>query len=115
MVEVVTTDEFEAWYIGLSTADGKAVYRVVTRLEEMGVNLKRPLSGDIKGTKLAMRELVIQSQGKPLRVFYMFDITRDAVLLCGGDKTGDKRFYDRMVPMAEEIWKQYLKEQGRGK
>jgi len=115
VVEVFTTDEFEAWYLGLNSRDGSAVYRVVTRLEEMGVNLNRPLSGDIKGTKLPMRELVIQSQGKPLRVFYIFDITRDAVLLCGGDKTGDKRFYDRMVPIAEQIWKQYQKEQGRGK
>jgi hypothetical protein len=31
-------------------------------------------------------------------------------LLIGGDKTGDKRFYDRMVPMADDLYDVYLKE-----
>jgi hypothetical protein len=45
-----------------------------------------------------MRELRVQSSGKPLRVFYAFDPRRMAILLIGGDKTSDKRFYERMVP-----------------
>jgi hypothetical protein len=57
-----------------------------------------------------MRELRVQSGGAPLRVFYVFDPMRQAVLLIGGDKTGDDRFYDRMIPTAEKIWAQYLKE-----
>lgn len=57
-----------------------------------------------------MRELRIQSNGRPLRVFYAFDPKRQAVLLIGGDKTGDARFYDRMIPTAERIWKEYLDE-----
>jgi hypothetical protein len=44
---------------------------------------------------------------------YLFDVTRDAVLLTGGDKTGDDRFYERMVPLADAIWETYRKEQGR--
>jgi hypothetical protein len=40
-----------------------------------------------------MRELRIQSRGRPLRVFCGFEPLRRAVLLLGGDKTGDKRFY----------------------
>jgi hypothetical protein len=43
-------------------------------------------------------------------VFYAFDPNRDAVLLIGGIKTGDDRFYDRMVPTAENIWREYLDE-----
>jgi hypothetical protein len=46
-------------------------------------------------------------------VFYTFDPVRQAVLLIGGDKTGDTRFYERMVPLSERIWAQYLKEIGR--
>nr|WP_240962344.1 type II toxin-antitoxin system RelE/ParE family toxin [Sphingobium sp. TB-6] len=39
-----------------------------------------------------MRELRIQSGGKPLRVFYAFDPRRSAILLIGGDKTGGRPF-----------------------
>jgi len=56
----------------------------------------------------------VQAGGRPLRVFYAFDPRRDAVLLIGGDKTGNGRFYERMVPVAERIWEQYLAEQASG-
>ena len=40
----------------------------------------------------------IQHKGKPFRVFFAFDPLRQAVMLCGGDKTGDKHFYETMIP-----------------
>ncbi len=33
-----------------------------------------------------------------------------AILLIGGDKTGDKRFYDRMVPLADDLYDEHLAE-----
>ena len=57
-----------------------------------------------------MRELRVQSGGRPLRVFYAFDPRRSAVLLIGGDKTGDGRFYERMVPIADELYDVYIAE-----
>jgi hypothetical protein len=48
-----------------------------------------------------------------LRVLYAFDPQRDAVLLVGGDKTGDDRFYETYVPRAELIWARYVEEQRR--
>jgi hypothetical protein len=45
-----------------------------------------------------------------LRVFYAFDPLRQAILLIGGDKTGDGRFYKVMIPRATAIWEQYLEE-----
>jgi hypothetical protein len=113
MVEVIATDEFTEWFEGLDEADVDPVAKVVDMLAEEGVTLRFPYSSNIKGSKAALRELRIQANGKPVRVFYAFDPERQAVLLIGGDKSGDKRFYDRMVPMAEKIWKQYLKEMGR--
>jgi len=76
-----------------------------------------PHTSDIKGSP-ALRELRVQSRGHPLRVFYAFDPLRRAVLLLGGDKTGDERFYETFVPHAEQIWTEYLndlekKEKGR--
>jgi hypothetical protein len=62
-----------------------------------------------------MRELWVQSGGKPLRVFYAFDPRRMAILLIGGDKTGDKRFYDRLIPLADDLYDEHLTELGKEK
>lgn len=57
-----------------------------------------------------MRELRVQSGGDPLRGFYAFDPRRTAILLIGGDKTGDDRFYEKMVPIADRLYDEYLVE-----
>jgi hypothetical protein len=57
-----------------------------------------------------MRELRVQSGGRPIRVFYAFDPRRSAILLIGGDKTGDDRFYDRMMPIADRLYDVYIDE-----
>ena len=57
-----------------------------------------------------MRELRVQSGGRPVRVFYAFDPRRSAILLIGGDKTGDNRFYEQFVPLAERLYDEHLKE-----
>ena len=43
-----------------------------------------------------------------LRVFFAFDPKRRAILLIGGDKRGDSRFYRRMIPRADELYDRYL-------
>jgi hypothetical protein len=55
-----------------------------------------------------MRELRSQSRGRPLRTFYIFDPRRTAILLIGGDKTGNARFYEEFIPLADDIYDQYL-------
>jgi len=57
-----------------------------------------------------MRELRTQAKGRPLRTFFAFDPRRTAILLIGGDKTGDRRFYDRMIPLADALYEEYLKQ-----
>ena len=94
--------------MALSAQDGEAVVRVVGLLEEKGVTLRFPYSSEIKGSQVALRELRVQSGGRPLRVFYAFDPRRRAVLLLGGDKTGDDRFYETFVARAEQLWAEYL-------
>ena len=32
---------------------------------------------------------------------------RAAILLIGGDKTGDKRFYENMIPIADRLYVQW--------
>ena len=109
-IEVICTDDFESWWNDLSESEQDSVARYVRLLEERGVTLPFPYSSEIVGSRFALRELRVQSGGKPLRVFYAFDPERQAVLLVGGDKTGRDRFYEEMIPRAERIWKEYLNE-----
>lgn len=55
-----------------------------------------------------MRGLRVQSSSKPLRVFHAFDPLRVAILLIGGDKTGDESFYDRMITLVDALYNDYL-------
>ena len=59
---------------------------------------------------LSRRELRVQHQGHPYRVLYIFDPRRVALLLLGGDKTGDDRWYEKNVPLADQIYDNYLAE-----
>lgn len=115
MIEVIGTGEFEEWFLDLAAADAQAVARVVGLLEARGISLGFPYSSAIEGSRHAIRELRAQSGGRPLRVLYAFDPLRQAVLLIGGDKTGDDRFYQRMIPQAEQIWEEYRRQQHKGK
>jgi hypothetical protein len=110
MVDVIATDEFASWYGDLDDAASDDVDVAVDLLEQLGPQLPYPRSSAIKGARFALRELRVQSNGRPLRVFYAFDPKRQAVLLIGGDKTGDSRFYEQMVATSERIWKEYLDE-----
>jgi hypothetical protein len=55
-----------------------------------------------------MRELRTQHLGKPFRTLYAFDPLRHAILLIGGDKTGDARWYDVHVPIADRLYEDHL-------
>jgi hypothetical protein len=80
-------------------------------LSEVGPQLTRPYADTVKGSKHSnMKELRTQSGGRPLRTLYAFDPRRCAILLIGGDKTGDDRFYGKMIPLADRLYDEYLKE-----
>jgi len=56
-----------------------------------------------------MRELRIQHEGRPYRVLYAFDPRRAAMLLIGGDKLGNDRWYEEHVPLADAIYDRHLR------
>jgi hypothetical protein len=41
------------------------------------------------------------------------DPRRTAILLIGGEKTGNRRFYERYIPLADRLYDEYLAELGR--
>ena len=109
MWQVEYTNEFEEWWSGLSLEAQKDVASVVGLLEEWGVRLDFPYSSKIKGARAGvLRELRIQSFGRPLRVLYAFDPRRTALLLLGGDKTGEKNWYDKHVALADRLYEEHL-------
>jgi hypothetical protein len=110
MVEVVFANEFEDWWNDLDEDQQEDVAAQVLVLSERGTGLAFPRSSAVRGTRIALRELRVQSSGRPLRVFYVFDPSRQVVLLIGGDKTGRDRFYEEMIPIAEMIYQNYLRE-----
>ncbi len=107
--EVEYTDEFKEWWNELDEGEQEDVRAIVLLLRQFGPTLKYPHSSDIKGSKPThLRELRIQHAGQPYRVLYAFDPRRVGVLLIGGNKTGDDRWYETFVPLADKIYDDHL-------
>ncbi len=88
----------------------------VRLLEQIGPVLPRPHSDVITQSQHAnmkkLRGKVLLPGGEPreLRVLYAFDPNRTALLLIGGDKTGGPSWYDRFVPIADDLFDDHLKQ-----
>jgi hypothetical protein len=105
------TDEFEDWWMTLTEKEQDSVDVVVGLLEIKGPNLPFPYSSGIQGSRHAhMRELRIQHKGEPYRVLYAFDPRRTAILLLGGNKVGEDRWYEDSVPRADKLYDEHLEE-----
>jgi len=111
MWRVEYTDEFNTWWESLNESQQDALQASIEHLETAGPSLGRPHADTLKGSRHPnMKELRTQCAGTPLRTFFAFDPRRSAILLIGGDKTGDKRFYDKMIPIADDLYDIHLKE-----
>jgi hypothetical protein len=109
--EIEITGEFERWWDSLSEAEQEDVRACVLLLREHGPALRFPVSTGIQTAKHShMRELRIQHGGEPYRILYAFDPRRTAILLVGGKKTGDQRWYETFVPIADRLYDEYIAE-----
>jgi hypothetical protein len=89
------------------------VGQAITALLEEGPSLGRPLVDRIKGSALHnLKELRPGSSGTAeIRILFIFDPDRNAVLLVAGDKAGQwTSWYRRAIPLAEARYAIYLKE-----
>lgn len=109
--EIERSSEYLEWWQELSQAQRGSITRIVNLLAERGVRLGHPYTSQVNSSRhRRMRELRVQSRGRPLRIFYAFDPRRAVILLIGGDKTGNDRFYDQYVPIADRIYDAHLDE-----
>jgi hypothetical protein len=109
--DVEFTDEFGEWWDTLDAEEQNSIDVAVGWLEERGPHLAYPYSSKITTSKHGqMRELRVQHRGAPYRVLYAFDPRRVALLLIGGSKEGEARWYERFVPIADALYDAHLRE-----
>ena len=112
--EVEYTNEFEEWWGSLTESEQESVAATVGLLELKGPSLPHPYSSGVESSRHShMRELRIQHAGHPYRVLYAFDPRRMAVLLIGGNKAGNNRWYEEFVPVANRLYDRHIAGLGR--
>jgi hypothetical protein len=111
--EIEFTAEAERWYDALDLKDTERISAAIDRVQRTGPVLGRPFVGSIEGSRHHnMKEM--RSNGGNLRALFAFDPDRRAVVLVGGDKTGDwKGWYKRNIPRADRLYDEHLREMGK--
>lgn len=111
---IILLSEVRAWYDALTESDpdtADSVASAIDLLEERGPQLGRPLVDTLEGTALPnLKELRPGSTGRSeLRILFVFDTERQAVLLTAGNKSGQwKAWYEEHIPLAERRYAAWL-------
>jgi len=111
--EIYVTDEVRGWIDSLDERSRTLVVQAIDILADHGPTLGRPLVDHIVHSSIPnLKELRPGSAGRSeLRVLFTFDPWRSAILLFGGNKSGDwDRWYRQAIPRAEQLLERYLKE-----
>jgi hypothetical protein len=112
---LVMTPEVRAWLHDLRKRDRASAIQVgqaIGMLIEAGPELGRPLADRVHHTQLSnLKELRPGSAGRSeIRILYIFDPRRNAVLLVAGDKADRwETWYRQAIPLAEQRYQDYLK------
>jgi hypothetical protein len=111
--EVEVTDQFIEWWSTLSDALRESVTDRVDLLAERGPDLGRPVVDRIHSSRHQSMKELRAAKGGALRVLFSFDPRRQAILLLGGDKSGEwNDWYEWAVPLADDLYDEYLRELG---
>jgi hypothetical protein len=106
---VLYDGEFDVWFSEQSEDLQDAILKLAVLLTRLGPHLGRPRVDTIKGSDFGnMKELIVQHKGKPWRILFAFDPNQDAVLLVGGCKAGDDRWYKKHVPIADARLRRHI-------
>jgi hypothetical protein len=111
---VILVDEVDDWFMALVRADPKSAELVAAAIDQLeldGPGLGRPLVDRIEDSKIHnLKELRPGSAGgTEVRILFVFDPARQAVLLVAGDKSGQwNRWYDENIPVAEQRYERWL-------
>jgi len=99
--EIVLHPEFDEEFEELSEEIQDELLARSRVLAQFGPNLGRPNVDTLSGSKFPnMKELRFQLDGV-WRFAFAFDPNRKAIVLCGGDKEGNKNFYRHLINTAD--------------
>lgn len=113
--KIVVVEPALSWLHELRRADRRTLMLVSQAIEALsreGPALGRPLVDTVKGSALPnLKELRPGSAGSSeVRLLFVFDPQRQAVILIGGDKAGNWRgWYRTAIPFAETAYADHLK------
>ena len=103
--------DFATWFAGLAEALQDEILAHFVMLRHLGPQLGRPYVDTVAASAFTnMKELRVQFRGKPWRILFAFDPERAAILLVGGSKQGDKRWYKKHIPIADERFRLHLEQ-----
>jgi hypothetical protein len=112
--EVSVLDEFKAWYETLTSEEQSQIREKVDLLASFGPSLRRPAVAEIATSAYKnMKELRASAGRAQLRVLFVFDPQREALLILGGDKAVDSQWndwYQTNIPIADALYGEYLKQ-----
>jgi hypothetical protein len=109
--EVLFTDAFGEWWDTLTGDQQDAVVDRVDLLQQHGPNLGRPTVDTISGSAHNNMKELRASKGGALRILFIFDPIRRAILLLGGNKSGQwEQWYREAIPAADALYNEYLEE-----
>ena len=114
--KLVMTRQVRDWLHALRSGDPvtrRLVAEAIDQLLDEGPRLGRPLADRISGSRLHnLKELRPGSSGaSEVRILFIFDPVRNAVLLVAGDKSGRwQEWYRKAIPAAEAAYEAYMKE-----
>lgn len=104
-------EDFEEWLLAQTSSVRVGIASHIGLLAKFGPMLGRPQVDTLQGSTLPnLKELRVQLQGDPWRVLFVFDPKRRAIVLVGGNKRGDKRWYIKNIPVAEERYRRHLRQ-----
>jgi hypothetical protein len=107
--DVQFDEDFAAWLLGQEADLRNAIIAHANLLRERGPQLGRPFVDTLEGSDFPnMKELRVQFRGDPWRILFAFDPDRAAILLVGGNKRGDKRWYKKHLPIADARFRRHL-------
>jgi hypothetical protein len=104
-------DDFVVEYHTLPKEVEDELLACVTVLEQFGPLLGRPRVDTLSGSRHAnMKELRFDAADGVWRFAFAFDPNRQAIILCGGDKSGGsgKRFYVQLIARADARFDAHL-------
>ncbi|MFF0302200.1 type II toxin-antitoxin system RelE/ParE family toxin [Streptomyces sp. NPDC004562] len=120
MWEITLLEPVDTWFLKLCEDDPESANRVTDALDflaQEGPNLGRPMVDRIHGSRLHnLKELRPGSSGHTeMRMLFVFDPEREAIILVAGDKSGRwSDWYRDSIPVAELRYADFLAGRERG-